>query len=53
MENEVMDTCYCTYTNDTVYCNGICSECVYCNGVCSECGNKDIKLDEDGHPIWE
>lgn len=41
--NEVFDTCYCTYVNDTVY----------CNGICSECGNKDIKLDEDGHPIWE
>ena len=21
------DTNYCTYTNDTVYCNGVCSQC--------------------------
>ena len=41
--DEVFDTCYCTYINDTVY----------CNGICSKCGNKDIKLDDEGHPIWE
>lgn len=39
----MMDTCYCDYINDTVY----------CDGYCSKCGNKDIELDEDGRPIYD
>lgn len=37
------DTIFCEFINDTVF----------CSGLCSECGNKDIELDEEGHPIYE
>lgn len=31
-----MDTYYCEYIQDTVY----------CNGICGECGNKEYKEEE-------
>ena len=41
--SETETTCYCDYINDTVY----------CNGVCSQCDMPTLERDEDGYIIWE